>query len=227
MEQIPTFDVIAITSFLAAMVGYSFVTRNTALADRGIMAAIHAQRKNWIQMMSRRDVRIMDVQLLAVLSNANTFFASTSVIVIGGMAAGFASGDALKSEFETLPFVSQSTPFLWHMKWLVLIGLFVFAFFKFAWAYRLTHYTGIMIGATPEPRADDPRARDDHIEHTAELAGLAAEHSNSGLRTYYFGIAAIGWFLHPAALIIATIWVLAILIRREFWSTSLKVISGK
>ena len=40
---------------------------------------------------------------------------------------------------------------LWEVKVLLLIGIFVFAFFKFAWAFRLTHYTAILIGAAPQP----------------------------------------------------------------------------
>lgn len=226
MNQIPALDLIALLLFFASLIGYGPVSRSGKLANRGIMNAIQKQRFKWIERMAAREMRMMDIQLLAVLSNANTFFASTSVIVIGGMAAGFASGDALKSEFESLPLIVQSSPALWHFKWVLLIGLFIFAFFKFAWAYRLTHYTAIMIGATPEPGDDDPEGRAAHVNQTAELAGIAAEHSNAGLRTYYFGIAAIGWFLHPIALIIATIWVLIILIRREFWSNSFQIISG-
>jgi len=223
----PALDLFALIWFFTTLLGYGLVTRSGKLANRGIKVAVQKQRFKWIERMAEREMRMMDIQLLAVLSNANTFFASTSVIVIGGMAAGFTSGDALKSEFESLPFVVQSTPALWHLKWVLLIALFIFAFFKFAWAYRLTHYTAILIGATPEPGDDAPKARAAHVSQTAELAGLAAEHSNSGLRTYYFGIAAIAWFLHPIALLVATTWVLIILIRREFWSNSFRVISGQ
>jgi uncharacterized membrane protein len=42
--------------------------------------------------------------------------------------------------------------------------------------------------------------------------------SNTGLRAYYFGLAAITWLVHPLALIAASLLVLAELHRREFRS---------
>lgn len=54
----------------------------------------------------------------------------------------------------------------------------------------------------------------------ARLVTLAARHYNGGMHAYYFGLAACAWFLHPAGLIAATVWVVAILYRREFRSRS-------
>ena len=41
-------------------------------------------------------------------------------------------------------------------------------------------------------------------------------HFNNGLRAYYFGLAAVTWFLHPYAVFAATVWVVLVLYRREF-----------
>ena len=58
------------------------------------------------------------------------------------------------------------------------------------------------------------------------LAGLSAEHANTGLRTYYFAIAGLLWFFHPILFMLATAWVLAILLRREFFSRSRRAIAA-
>jgi uncharacterized membrane protein len=110
---------------------------------------------------------------------------------------------------------------------LVLISIFIFAFFKFAWAFRLSHYTGIMIGATPLATADNLEQCRVHAERTARLIGIAAEHTNSGVRSFYHAIAALTWFFHPLLFVAATTWVMLILLRRDFFSRSNKVISGR
>ena len=180
----------------------------------------------WMRNMARRDVRIVDAQLLAALSQGNAFFASTSAIGIGGLAAMIGSGDKVQSLFERLPYAAQSTPVVWELKLVLLITIFIYAFFKFAWAFRLSHYTAIMIGATPIADGSNHVECDDHAARTAQLVGIAAEHSNGGLRAFYFAIAALAWFYHPLAFIAATAWVLVILVRRDFFSRSRRLIFG-
>ncbi len=48
-----------------------------------------------------------------------------------------------------LPFAVPSIKAVWHAKVLLLIVIFVYAFFKFAWAFRLTNNCAILIGAAP------------------------------------------------------------------------------
>jgi uncharacterized membrane protein len=83
-----------------------------------------------------------------------------------------------------------------------------------------------MIGATPETGSADVEARRDHAERTARLIGIAAEHANSGIRSFYHAIAAIAWFFHPLLFMAATTWVMLILARRDFFSRSLRLIAG-
>ena len=63
------------------------------------------------------------------------------------------------------------------------------------------------------------------VRRIARLAGISAEHANDGLRAYYFAIAGISWFLHPALLILAATAVVIILYRREYRSRAFKTIS--
>jgi uncharacterized membrane protein len=113
---------------------------------------------------------------------------------------------------------------MWEVKLMLIMAIFIFAFFKFAWAFRLGHYTAIMIGSTPERAPGHESSCDAHAHRTARVAGLSAEHSNGGLRSFYYAIAALAWFYHPIAMIAATTWVLLILIRRDFFSRSRRLI---
>jgi uncharacterized membrane protein len=219
-------DAVALGWFILSIVGYRAIAGRDALEVRSIVGAIQQQRIAWMRNMARRENRVLDGIVLQGLGQGNAFFASTSAIVIGGLAAIMGSGEKVQGLLEQLPFVAKSSVVLWEMKVLMLIAIFVFAFFKFAWAFRLSHYTGIMIAATPLLVPGNEIACDAHAERTAELIGIAAEHANSGLRSFYYAIAAMAWFFHPLAFIAAATWVLIILIRRDFFSRSRRIIRG-
>ena len=222
----PSFDALAFLVFAVLMGGYHIVTGYRPLVDRSIVGAIQAQRVAWMRYMGQRDVRIVDAQLLASLTQGNAFFASTSAIGIGGLAAMLGSGERVQVLFEQLPYAAKSTSMLWEIKLILMIALFIFAFFKFAWAFRLSHYTAIMVGATPIADGNNHADCESHALRTAGLIGLAGEHANNGLRAFYYAIAVLAWFFHPLAFIAVTIWVLLILIRRDFFSRSRRLIAG-
>jgi uncharacterized membrane protein len=226
--DVPALDLIALVWFVVLFAIAGFSSRY-GRSHNSLTGAVQQRRHVWMQNMVARDNRMMDVVLLQMLSASNTFFASTSVLLLGGMAALLGSGERVQGLLERLPFVMKASPEVFEMKILFQMALFVYAFFKFAWAFRLTHYTAIMIGATPlTPPGADGRVSPDcaaHAEQVAVLAGLSAEHASTGLRTYYFAIGGILWFFHPGLFMLATAWVLAILMRREFFSRSRRAIA--
>jgi uncharacterized membrane protein len=222
-------DTIALLTFLASMLGYRMVSGRAGKASQNsLIGAIQRQRVAWMLNMVRRgEHRTMDVILLTSVGQGNAFFASTTAIAIGGIAALLGSGEKAQVMLERLPLAAKTSAILWECKLLLIMAIFMFAFFKFAWAFRLSHYTQIMIGATPFLVETNEAACDDHAQRTAALAGLSAEHANGGLRAFYYAFAALAWFFHPVALLVATAWVLLILVRRDYFSRSLRLIAGK
>lgn len=220
-------DVVALVTFLVVMIGYGYLSALPSLERRSIVGAVQRQRLRWMQNMAARDMRMVDAQLLGGLAQGNAFFASTSAIIIGGLATLLGSGDKVQVLLERLPFAAVSSPTLFEIKLLLLIGVFVFSFFKFAWAFRLSHYAAIMIGATPIAQEGNEDHCRSHAKRTARLIGLAAGHANTGLRGFYHAMAAMAWFFHPLALMAATIWVLAILVRRDFFSRSRRLMADE
>ena len=220
-------DLIAVGWFLLTIVGYRLVAEWGPLEHRSIVTAVQQQRVAWMRNMAVRDNRTLDGILLGTLSQGNAFFASTSAIAIGGLTAMMGSGERVQTLLERLPYVAKAPPAIGEVKVLLLTATFIYAFFKFAWAFRLSHYTAIMIGSTPVvPPGSDASHCDDHVKLTAKLIGIAAEHTNSGLRSFYYAIAALAWFFHPLLFIAATTWVMGILIRRDFFSRSLRILSA-
>lgn len=221
----PPMDAAALAYFLLAIGIYRLISGRRSLEGRSLVGAIQAQRVQWMLNMARRENRMLDALLLTSLGQGNAFFASTSAIAVGGLAATIGSGEKLEAILGRLPYVAATTPFVWEVKQLLIMTIFIYAFFKFAWAFRISHYAAIMIGATPEAGSATADACTQHAERTARLIGLAGEHSNSGLRSYYHAIAAIAWFFHPVLFMLATTWVILILARRDFFSRSLRVIA--
>lgn len=220
-------DAAALAFYFGAMFIYRTITDRTAwFRQRSLVGAIQRQRDRWMLNMSRRDNRNMDILLLGNVGQGNAFFASTTALAIGGLAALLGSGERAKIALEKLPMVAKSNPVLFEIKLIIIMGIFIFAFFKFAWAFRLSHYAAIMIGATPILADGNESECDAHAVRTAGLAGLSAEHANGGLRSFYYAFAVLAWFFHPLAFVAATVWVLLILTRRDYFSRSRRLIAG-
>ena len=82
--------------------------------------------------------------------------------------------------------------------------IFVYAFFKFAWSYRLFNYIAIMVGATPPP-ADKGHAGGAGLRaRAARLCDVAGRHFNRGQRAFFFALGYLGWFISPWLLMATT-----------------------
>ena len=212
-------DIFAFAWFCLCYFGYVWAVHYGPLkTKRGLVAAANERRVQWMMTALKRDVRIMDAQLLTSLSSGNAFFASTTVLVLGGLTAMLGAADDVKDRLEHLPFVAHAPIVLWEFKIIFLMTLMIVAFFAFAWAFRLTHYVGTMFGALPlQDEAETEQARR-HARKTAQLVSLSGRHLNTGLRTIYFAIAGLGWFVSPLLFIAACALVTIIVYRREYVS---------
>ncbi len=224
MAEFALFDIVALAWFVLGWVGFNAFADRSRWAADGLTAAMAGFRRRWMDEMLGRELRMVDTQILSTLQQGIGFFASTSILVVGGLFALLGSADQAIDAIADLPFAVSASRLAWELKILLMVTVFVYAFFKFAWAFRLTNYFAVLIGAAPT-RIEGEAARG-YAGHAAALANLAARHTNRGLRAYFFGLAALGWFLHPAAFMIATAWVLAVLYRREFASKALAALKA-
>lgn len=219
-----TIDSAALAWFLVCAAGYNAATSLPSLYKHTISAAIQQQRLAWVRAATTRPNHAGDAILHNILSQGNAFFTSTSALAIGGLASIVGSGERAQNFLGGIPLAAKASPLMWEVKVLLLIGIFAFAFFKFAWAFRLTHYATIMIGAMPNPGTVAPEFAERPAVATATISGLAADHANAGLRSFYYAAAAMTWFLSPWLFMVASTWVVIILARRDFASHSRKAI---
>ena len=107
-----------------------------------------------------------------------------------------------------------------------LVVIFVYAFFKFAWSYRLFNYVAIMIGAAPPIDERDTPAAKEFVHRAAMLCRDAGRHFNRGQRAFFFALGYLGWFIGPAILIATTTGVVVVMWRRQFASESRQAFLG-
>lgn len=224
MFGIPLEDLFALGFFIIAWTAYVFFAERRAIRVPSLLGEMRHYRELWMQRMIPRDNRIMDGQILTNLSYGSSFFVSTTLLILGGLVALLGTTDKAVVIVSELPFTARASERVWELKVVLLLGMFVYAFFKFTWALRQYNFCSILVGAAPPPETEAEEAAD-FTARAARVLSLAGENFNSGLRAYYFGLAALSWVLHPWLLVVATIWVTTILYRREFRSRTLTALT--
>ena len=156
-----------------------------------------------------------------------SLLASTSIIITGGLFALMGTTDKAAELVREIPFAQQTPILVFELKVLVLVAIFVYAFFRFSWSMRQYTFASLVIGSMPDPEdfATGKFDREQFANRASAMLGLAAETFNSGLRAYYFSFAAMAWFFSPLAFLMATFLVVAILYSREFRSDVLQVLN--
>lgn len=208
-------DLAALLVFLGCWTGYSAVVdRIPSIRSRSVIAAMDEHRRTWMRALLTRDNRISDTAIIGNLMASTSFLANTSIFILAGLVALLGAPDLGQRALSALPFAQPpATDFAWELRIILLVFIFVRAFFELTWALRQFNYCSIVVGGIGMGDEALPQA-----DMAAEVANRAARHFNTGLRAYYFGLAALTWILHPVALILASLLVLRELHRREFRS---------
>ncbi|SEE75297.1 Uncharacterized membrane protein [Rhizobiales bacterium GAS188] len=214
-------DLAAVACFVAAWLGYHLLIETAGHGRRSLNMRMNAERSAWMRNMLARDNRIVDSSLLASLQNGTAFFASTSLLAVGGSLALLRAPDDLMRLAADLDLGGSQTRGTAELKALGLAVIFVYAFFKFAWSYRVFNYAAILMGAVPMPNrasADETQAAADRA---AAMITVAGRHFNRGQRAFFFALAYLGWFASPYVLIAATTAAFYVMWRRQFRSEAL------
>ncbi|MGL4488354.1 MAG: DUF599 domain-containing protein, partial [Rhizobiaceae bacterium] len=213
-------DAWALALFVACWAIYALAVDSRFIARKSLNVLMNDERANWMRVMTTRELRVIDTGILAGLQQGTAFFASTSVFAIGGCFALMNASDQVVNIASGLPFMSASSRAVFETKALMLLMIYSHAFFKFGWSYRLQNYCSILVGAvpfvadgvTPGPQVEAAAAK------ALQFNKLAGRHYNSGLRTIFFSIGFLGWFAGPYVFIGSTLFILLVLLRRQYFS---------
>lgn len=220
MYGLSELDIASLGWFLLAWAIHAFVVERSGWRAQSLNYRMDLARLEWMRRMLSRDVRIVDTQIMASLHQGTAFFASTSLFAIGGALALLRSSDEVMAIFRALPFATQVTRGVFEIKVVGLLVLFVYAFFKFAWSYRMFNYVAIQIGATPPASEANSLAAQAHVERIARMITVAGRHFNRGQRAIFFALGYLGWFVNAYIFFITTTAVLIVILTRQFGPTS-------
>jgi uncharacterized membrane protein len=223
---LPWGDWLAIVWFFSGWIGYAWFARHYGVQRPSLLQTTNRYRHYWLLQATARDPRVIDGIITQNLSSTPAFFSSTTIIIIGGLFALLGTTDKATELVREIPFAVRTSVLIFDLKVIMMVGVFVYAFFRFSWSMRQYTFVALVIGSMPSPQEFEQGKFDREMFalRASRLVGLAAETFNDGLRAYYLSFAIMAWFFSTIAFALATAVVLLILYNREFDSDVLGVL---
>ena len=218
---LPWLDVLALAWFAAGWSSYVWYTDHRVSMQPTLRRAMDKYIREWIVQMVGRDNRMLDVNIMRNLTRSSQFFASTTMLILGALVALMGYTEKAAGVIAELPFAQQVSERIWEFKILLLVLIFIYAFFKFSWSIRQFGLCSILVGATHKP-PEDAEQYAVHIDRITLIVNFANGNFNNGLRAYYFGLAALSWFVHPLLMMGITSGVVYVLYQREYHSRTVQ-----
>ncbi len=217
-------NVLAFFWLVICWVGYTHYADYKAKHTACLSSILHLYRLDWMNRLLLRDQRIADASVVGNLERNTAFFASSTLLILAGLLAVLGAGERAQSLLQGLPFVASVSREVSELKLLVLVGIFVYAFFTFSWGMRQYNFASVLVGSAPivGEKSVSEAERKAYAVRGARVLSMAAHEFNLGLRAYYFALATLSWFINPWIFILVTTGVVGVLYRREFHSDVLR-----
>lgn len=207
-------DLLALVMLVGGWLSYPLLLARLGRSRPTLNDAMVEIRRSWMVSMLLRENRVTDAALIGHVISSASFFASTTVLVIGALIGALANAPAIVATMGKLLMGHPATVWMTQFKTGIILMIFIYGFFKFTWAIRQYNYMIAMIGAAPPIPLDDRQVEDlSHIY--AQHFSRAAQDFNHGLRAYYFALAGFAWFLDPLLVPPILLLIVAILVRRQ------------
>ena len=211
--------------FLICFKGYMTYAKRKSYNTPCLASVMHLYRTEWMRAMLNREVRIADNAAIANLERGVAFLASTTILILAGLLTVLAQTDKAINLMQGIPLAHPATKLEWELKLLVMLALFVYAFFKSTWSLRQYGFVCVMIGSAPLPSQKlEERYLQAHAARIAKMASIAANNFNIGLRAYYFSLAVLSWLINPWLFMLMSTGIVYVLYRREFASSTLQTL---
>lgn len=198
--------------------GYNLVVPLIERRRPSLSVIMSIERRHWVANAARRESPF-DAILAGNLMSSVSFMASTSALLVLAVLAVFGQLPALMAALETIAIGRAHSAGAVVLQLLVMLSLFVLAFFAFTLSLRQFNHFCILLGAIDA--RSEPAAIE--LDAMAQLNSLGARSFNSGIRAFYFSVATVAWFAAEWLAIVASIATILILLYREFFSTAHRI----
>ena len=179
-------------------------------------------RGAWMRTFAGREVRLMDGQLLGHALNSASFFASSNLLLIAATAGALFGGEATFRSVSALELIRTSSRMIFELQLALVLLSLARGLLDFIWSIRQFNYCLAAMGATPDPLSEEDRVRFSDI--LSRLLNPALQSFNSGVRGYYFALAAAAWLFGPWAFMATTVGAVALLFVRQRHSPAAQAI---
>jgi uncharacterized membrane protein len=210
-------DGLAVAFLIFSWIFIGWRIENPPSGNPSVSSLMAGYRREWMVQYVTRQPRIFDATILNSLRTGTTFFASASMIGIGGGLALIGNQEQLLGLASELS-IKTAPAIVWDVKILLILLILANAFLKFVWSHRLFGYAAVVMAASPND-TENPLALI-RAKQSGEINITAARSYNRGLRSIYFALGTISWMLGPVPLVAATLLTSFVLWRREFASHS-------
>lgn len=216
---LPPLDLAALGFALVLWLGIGWVIEHPPAKRVSVSKLMERYRHDWMAEFVTRQPRIFDATMIDSLRQGTAFFASASMIAIGGGIALMGNPTMLGALARDLTLPTETVGL--QLRVALVVAFLANALLKFIWAHRLFGYCSIMMAAVP----NDPGHPEATLRATqaADINITAAKSFNRGLRSIYFALGSIGWLLGPWGLVTGALLIAGVLIRRDFMSISREV----
>ncbi|OSP56564.1 DUF599 domain-containing protein [Pseudoruegeria sp. SK021] len=217
ISPLTMFDAAALALILLSWLVMAQIIENRAATRPSVSVLMISYRREWMRNTITRDPRVYDAMVIASLRESTAFFASATMIAIGGCLALMGNVDQLTGLAAELS-IEDSPPVLWEIKLLLPLFFVTNAFLHFVWSHRVFGYCSIVMASVSND-VHHPAATH-RADQAADLNISAAKAFNRGLRSVYFSLGALAWLLGSFPLLVATVTTVLVLWRREFASAT-------
>jgi uncharacterized membrane protein len=197
------------------------------LGKGSLNSQLHAVRLRWLQMHQgvEREHRVFDAILMGHISNSISYFGSATLLVLAGLVGTLVNVKTVYHVTRELHFLDTAmSAELFTMCFALLTLILAMCFFAFTYALRKMAYTLAMLGGLQATKADTPESRA-LGEQAAIVLTEAVRSINTGIRGFYYAVAALFLFAGPYVCIGATVIITAVLFYRQLFSPTARAIA--
>ena len=110
ISGLPWIDFVAVAALLTAFFALTLWIEHPTARRPSVTVLMAERNRAWMREFVTRDPRIFDSQMLASLRQGTSFFASTSLLAIGGLLALMGNTDALRGVAEEIMAAPDTDP---------------------------------------------------------------------------------------------------------------------
>jgi len=118
-------DLFVLTWFIACWAGYAHFAKRKARRTASLVVAMRLYRREWFRRVLQHENRIADIAAFNSLLTSATFFASTAILILGGLVAMLGTTDRVVDVVAELPFARSESERFSRVKIFLVIGVFV------------------------------------------------------------------------------------------------------